>query len=309
MKKNAEFDVRDFRNALGHFPTGVTVITTLDDNGDPIGCTASSFNSVSMDPALILWSVDKNAYSAEIFENAEYFAVNVLSESQVATSNRFAGRGEDKFKDVSYIAGTGGVPLLEGCGAQFECKTWSVYEGGDHLIIVGEVISYSHNQSKTPLVFSRGSYSIASQHPNLDSHSSVSTGSEFLNDFLLYQLNSTISLYRKELYPALIEGCNVTPEDWRILTLLDESSSLPFADLSKLVMQPIEELKQSLDMLSEAGVVKYSNDTVTLTTKGGALQSKLVTIAKHHEKGLLSKLSEDGIRTLKNGLKSISGIE
>lgn len=309
MKKNAEFDVRDFRSALGHFPTGVTVITALDKKGEPIGCTASSFNSVSMDPALILWSVDKNAFSAQIFENAEYFAVNVLSESQVATSNRFAGRGEDKFKDVSYIAGLGGVPLLEGCGAQFECKTWNVYDGGDHLIIVGQVMSYSHDQSKTPLVFSRGSYSIAAQHPNLDMDTSVKSGSDFLNNFLLYQLNSTISLYRKELYPALIEGCNVTPEDWRILTLLSDSSSISLSHLAQLVMQPTEELEQSLELLSELNVIKYSDDAVVLTAKGAALQAKLVTIAKQHEKNLLSKLSEEQISILKSGLKTISGIE
>jgi flavin reductase (DIM6/NTAB) family NADH-FMN oxidoreductase RutF/DNA-binding MarR family transcriptional regulator len=304
-----KFDVRDFRSALGHFPTGVTVITTIDTNGEPIGCTASSFNSVSMDPALVLWSVDKNAYSAKIFEQAEYFAINVLSENQVPTSNRFAGRGEDKFKDVSYSVGLGGIPLLEDCGAQFECKTWNVYDGGDHLIIVGEVFNYSHNDSKTPLVFSRGSYAITSQHPNLNSDTHANSGSEFLNDFLLYILNSTISQYRKELYPILIDGCNVTPEHWRILTILNQSSTLNFDDLSELVMQPTEELRQSLDLLSELKVIECSETTIVLTAKGVGLQAKLFAIAKEHEATLLNKLSAEEIRTLKNGLKRIAGIQ
>lgn len=304
-----KFDVRDFRSALGHFPTGVTVITTLDKNGEPIGCTASSFNSVSMDPPLLLWSVDKNAYSAKIFEQAEYFAINVLSENQVPTSNRFAGRGEDKFKDVSYTAGLGGIPLLEGCGAQFECKTWNVYEGGDHLIIVGEVMNYSHNDSKTPLVFSRGSYAITSQHPNLNSDSHANSGSEFLDDFLLYLLNSTISQYRKELYPILIDGCNVTPEHWRVLTILQESSTMDFDELSELVMQPPEELKQSLALLNELKVIECSEATIRLTAKGVALQAKLFTIAKEHEASLLSKLSTEEISALKHGLKRIAGIQ
>jgi flavin reductase (DIM6/NTAB) family NADH-FMN oxidoreductase RutF/DNA-binding MarR family transcriptional regulator len=304
-----KFDVRDFRSALGHFPTGVTVITTIDTNGEPIGCTASSFNSVSMDPALVLWSVDKNAYSAKIFEQAEYFAINVLSENQVPTSNRFAGRGEDKFKDVSYSVGLGGIPLLEDCGAQFECKTWNVYDGGDHLIIVGEVVNYSHNDSKTPLVFSRGSYAITSQHPNLNSDTHANSGSEFLNDFLLYILNSTISQYRKELYPILIDGCNVTPEHWRILTILNQSSTLNFDDLSELVMQPTEELRQSLDLLSELKVIECSETTIVLTAKGVGLQAKLFAIAKEHEATLLNKLSAEEIRTLKNGLKRIAGIQ
>lgn len=302
---NTKFDPRDFRSALGHFPTGVTVITTLDKDGAPIGCTASSFNSVSMDPALVLWSVDKNAYSATIFEHAEHFAINVLSENQVATSNKFAGRGEDKFKDVAYASGLGGVPLLEGCGAQFECKTWNVYDGGDHLIIVGEVIEYSHNDSKTPLVFSRGSYSITSQHPALNSESAVHSNSDFLNDFLLYQLNSTISQYRKELYPILIDGCNVTPEHWRILTILKQSTTSDFGELSELVMQPERELKQSLDMLKELGVIECNADAISLTSKGVELQSELFSIAKKHEAEFLSKLSTDEVSALKNGLKRI----
>jgi flavin reductase (DIM6/NTAB) family NADH-FMN oxidoreductase RutF/DNA-binding MarR family transcriptional regulator len=305
---NTKFDIRDFRSALGHFPTGVTVITTIDTNGEPIGCTASSFNSVSMDPALVLWSVDKNAFSAKIFEHAEYFAINVLSEDQVSTSNRFAGRGEDKFKDVFHSSGLGGIPLLEGCGAQFECKTWNVYEGGDHLIIVGEVIHYSHNDSKSPLVFSHGSYSITSQHPNLNSDTNANSSSDFLNDFLLYLLNSTISQYRNELYPMLNDGCNVTPEHWRILTILKETSTLDFDDLAELVMQPTKELRQSVELLNELGVVKCIEDSIGLTNKGVELQSELFSVAKKHEAEFLSKLSAEEVNTLKRGLKRIAGI-
>ena len=156
-----KFDVKDFRTALGQFPTGVTVITTLAEDGEAIGCTASSFNSVSIDPALVLWSVDKQAFSKDIFVNAQHFAVNVLSEEQIETSNRFAGRGEDKFKDVAYESGLGGAPLFSGCCSYFQCKTWNVYDGGDHLIIVGEVLDYRYDSSKKPLVFAKGNYAVA----------------------------------------------------------------------------------------------------------------------------------------------------
>ncbi|MFT6899027.1 MAG: flavin reductase (DIM6/NTAB) family NADH-FMN oxidoreductase RutF [Paraglaciecola sp.] len=307
---NTKFDVRDFRSALGHFPTGVTVITALDKKGEPIGCTASSFNSVSMEPALVLWSVDKNAFSATIFEQADYFAINVLSENQVATSNRFAGRGEDKFKDVSYSSGLGGIPLLEGCGAQFECKTWNVYEGGDHLIIVGEVINYSHDDSTMPLVFSSGSYAITAQHPNSGAENKLnSSNSEFLNDYLLYLLNASISQYRKELYPMLIDGCNVTPEHWRILTILTGSSTLGFDDLGERVMQPSNDLKQSLELLNEQKVVQCIDNKISLTAKGEELQTRLFAIAKQHEATLLSKLSPEEISTFKKGLKCIVGMQ
>jgi len=152
------FDPRAFRNTLGQFPTGVTVITARNASGDPIGVTASSFNSVSIDPPLILWSVDKITSSADTFEQAEYFAVNVLASSQVDLSNHFASRNDDKFADISFETGVSGVPLLEGCAAQFQCKTWNLYDGGDHTIIVGEVLEYQCDESASPLVFAKGSY-------------------------------------------------------------------------------------------------------------------------------------------------------
>lgn len=159
------FDVRDFRRALGQFPTGVTVITTLDSAGEPVGVTASSFNSVSLDPPLVLWSVDKAALSADIFRTAPHFAVNVLAEDQVALSNRFASRGEDKFKDVAWSAGPGGCPVLDGVAAHFACRTWAAYEGGDHWILVGEVEGYAYETAQAPLVFARGGYAASTRHP------------------------------------------------------------------------------------------------------------------------------------------------
>lgn len=160
-------DVRDFRRALGQFPTGVTVVTALDAAGNPVGVTASSFNSVSLDPPLVLWSVDKAAFSAETFRTAKHFAVNVLAENQVAISNRFASRGEDKFKDVAWTSGLGGCPVFDGVAAHFECRTWAVYEGGDHWILVGEVRDYSYDSACAPLVFAKGGYAVSVRHPAL----------------------------------------------------------------------------------------------------------------------------------------------
>ncbi len=159
-----EFDTKKFRQALGQFPTGVTVITTLDKEGNPIGVTASSFNSVSMEPPLVLWSVAKKAYSAKIFESAEYFIINVLAESQVDVSNTCAQQGVDKFANLQYKAGIGDCPKLADTSACFECKTWQLYDGGDHLIVVGEVINYESNQALKPLVYACGSYAVTAPH-------------------------------------------------------------------------------------------------------------------------------------------------
>jgi flavin reductase (DIM6/NTAB) family NADH-FMN oxidoreductase RutF/DNA-binding MarR family transcriptional regulator len=303
---DTKFDPRYFRSALGQFPTGVTVITASDEKGKPIGCTASSFNSVSMDPPLVLWSVDKGAFSADIFANSEYFAVNVLSESQVATSNRFAGRGEDKFKGLSYCKGLGNAPLLESCGAQFECRTWNVYDGGDHLIIVGEVLKYDHDNSLTPLVFSRGSYAITAQHPSGNSQNKENgSGNAFLDDYLLYLLNSTISKYRKELYPMLIDGCDITPEQWRIMTVLSSVPSHDIDGLSEIVMQPIKDLSASLDFLKDKDILRMQEDNIGLTDKGIDLQKTLFDIARQHETTMLSKLKPEQASALKEGLKSV----
>lgn len=305
---NNQFEIRDFRAALGQFPTGVTVITALDKNGDPIGCTASSFNSVSIDPALVLWSVDKSAFSAEIFKCSEYFAVNVLSESQVAISNRFAGRGEDKFKDVFYDSGLGGAPLFEGCGAQFECKTWNVYEGGDHFIIVGEVQKYSHDDSLTPLVFSRGSYAVTSPHQGTASQNISKKPNEFLDDYLLYLLHSTISQCQKDLYPKFKDDCDITPEQWRVITVLSESQTMDFKSLSAEVVRPVEELARSIQLLNEKGLLNLSEGTVSLTKSGRELQIKLFDIAKQHEESLLNKLTPEQSSSLKDALRTIASI-
>ncbi len=162
----ASFDPKLFRQALGKFPTGVTVVTANDSGGAPVGVTASSFNSVSIEPPLVLWSIDKSARSAGAFVNADYFAVNVLTDAQVDVSNRFASRGEDKFGDIGYETNSYEVPLLDGCAARFECKTWSVYDGGDHDIIVGEVLAFECSNERKPLLFSEGSYGVTAAHPD-----------------------------------------------------------------------------------------------------------------------------------------------
>ena len=157
MTTSSLIDPSQLRNALGSFATGVTVITCLDAQGEPTGATASSFNSVSMDPPLILWSITKTAYCAEAFLQAKEFAVNVLSVEQVHLSNQFARSGEPKFTNVETINGLGNVPILADCTACLQCRTWNIYDGGDHKIIVGEVVSVNVND-KRGLLFYRGEY-------------------------------------------------------------------------------------------------------------------------------------------------------
>ena len=146
---------RQFRDTLGHFATGVTCMTTLGPNGAPIGITVSSFNSLSLDPPLILWSIAKVANTFAYFQVGDPFAVNVLSSEQEELALAFARAGGDKFQGVSVHQGLDGVPLIEGCVVYLECMVEARYPGGDHDIIVGRVRRI-FNIGKTPLLFHVG---------------------------------------------------------------------------------------------------------------------------------------------------------
>lgn len=147
----------EFRRALGCFATGVAVVTTVDGNGDWAGMTVSSFNSVSMDPPLVLWSIADNSVNYETFMDAEYFAVNVLTLGQQALSSRFASRRKDKFDGLECREGLHGAPILPEYAACFECRTEERFDGGDHKIIVGRVLRLE-DRDEDPLIFYRGHF-------------------------------------------------------------------------------------------------------------------------------------------------------
>lgn len=301
-----EFDAKDFRRALSQFPTGVTVITTIDAEGKPVGVTASSFNSVSMDPPLILWSIDKGANSLSAFENSAYFSVNVLCTEQVATSNNFASRGADKFANIPYTAGLGNTPILEHFAAQFECKTWAVYDGGDHLILVGEVKKYRYNDSAEPLVFARGSYAISTPHPEMNQprlKDRQGENSDFINDYLLYLLRETYQRFSTNLYTKLSQAYDVTPEEWRILSRMVSSPTIKIESLIDLVMQPENSLRETTDWMAEKGLVTLLNqDSLQLTEQGKVVAKEIKSLALQEEAALLNQLSTQNADELKENL-------
>jgi flavin reductase (DIM6/NTAB) family NADH-FMN oxidoreductase RutF len=151
------FDSRELRRTLGTFVTGVTVVTTIDEEGRFHGLTANSFGSVSLDPPLVLWSQAVAAHSHPVFFKAERFAVNILAEDQIDLSSRFAKSSAEKFAGLDVDTGLGGVPLLRGCSAWLQCRVFSRLPGGDHTIYLGEVQSIDQAERK-PLVFGNGRY-------------------------------------------------------------------------------------------------------------------------------------------------------
>ncbi len=158
-----EFDVAAFRNILGSFPTGVTVITTLAEDLTPVGLTANSFNSLSLDPPLILWSLNRNSPSLVCFERCANFAINILAQGQSHLSRRFAAAIPDKFTGVEWRAGGNGVPLLAGCAAVLECTTVSMQEAGDHVLFIGRVDRFQ-GLTHAPLAFHAGKYRLLGDH-------------------------------------------------------------------------------------------------------------------------------------------------
>lgn len=180
-KARAAFDERDFRNALGRFATGIAVITTLARDGNPVGLTANSFSAVSLAPPLILWCLGKHATSLPAFCDCTYFAINILEAGQRDLSHRFATPAQDKFAGLDWVPGIGGIPVLRGSLARFECRNAEQYDGGDHTIFIGAVERYSHTDGD-PLLFNAGKYATAAPHP--DEHGKAVPSSDFA-DLLL----------------------------------------------------------------------------------------------------------------------------
>lgn len=161
----ADIEQRALRDALGCFATGVTVITTLGPDGKPVGFTANSFGSLSLDPPLVLWSMARDATSLPVFERALHFAVNVLTVQQRGLSERFSTPTADKFAAVSWTPGLHGVPILAGALAAFEGTIENRLDGGDHLIFIGAVARFGCYDG-APLLFSQGTYGAAAAHPD-----------------------------------------------------------------------------------------------------------------------------------------------
>lgn len=162
----ASVDAKAFRDALGAYATGVTIVTTRSPEGIDVGVTANSFNSVSLEPPLVLWSLSRTSSSFEVFERSDYFVAHVLASDQEGLSNTFAKRGVDKFASLRFERGQGGAPLLEGCAARFQCRVAYRYEGGDHIILVGEVLSFDR-EGRKPLAYLGGKYAYTINKPQL----------------------------------------------------------------------------------------------------------------------------------------------
>ncbi|MCE2689509.1 MAG: flavin reductase family protein [Rubrivivax sp.] len=157
MTTQPPIDATDLRRALGRFGTGVTIVSTLDAQGSPVGVTANSFSSVSLQPPIVLWSLRRASPSLAAFDATGRFVINVLALEQVELSRRFASAVPDKFTGVEHAPGLGGLPVVQGCAAVFECRTEQRLEVGDHILFLGRVEAYGHRLGPT-LLYCQGDY-------------------------------------------------------------------------------------------------------------------------------------------------------
>src|SRR3569833_162227 len=148
----------EFRRVVGSLATGVTNITTTTVDGEPIGLTANSFSSVSLDPPLVLFSLARKLHSQNAFENSKHFSISVLHEGQLPLAKQFAVALGEKWKDVEFEMGTFGCRLISQAAATLECEKYASYDGGDHVIYVGRVLKIEANNEKSPLLFWRGKF-------------------------------------------------------------------------------------------------------------------------------------------------------
>ena len=302
---------QQFRRALGAFATGVTIVTTRDSAGQDIGLTANSFNSVSLNPPMVLWSLSRHSLSLPAFLAAEHFAVHVLAATQDDLAQRFATRGADKFAALTVERGPDDIPLLEGCAARFQCRTAYRYEGGDHVIFVGAVLAFDQSE-RVPLVFHGGEYAIAARKPGMAAVTDAppDADSSFSSDFLIYLLGRAhyqqFLRLRREL-----DQHGLAEADWFVLSILstDEQQSIAQLD-ARLAYTGTQVTYDQIALLASAGFVKlhgayYPGVPVSLTDRGHQVVIELVAAAKAAESDAERHLGYGETRLLKQWLRQI----
>jgi acyl-CoA synthetase (AMP-forming)/AMP-acid ligase II/flavin reductase (DIM6/NTAB) family NADH-FMN oxidoreductase RutF len=292
----------DFRKALGTFTTGVTVVTTKGEDGCDIGLTANSFNSVSLDPPMVLWSLARSSLSINAFLAARHFAVHVLSSEQQEISQRFARRGIDKFSSLELERGPDNIPLLSECAARFICETTYHYEGGDHIIFVGTVRRFEQ-WDKPPLLFHGGQYGRLVKPDSTQDSSDLSD--VFLGHLLLRCFRKVYAPVRGEF-----EKRGISPAQYYVLA---QAAQLEFPRMTSL--QKANEMSNrkpsgsDMDVLFERGWIERKDHTLHLTPKGKQFYIELSSIIKAAESDAESVLDYDLRQTFKLVLLKLLDIE
>jgi 4-hydroxyphenylacetate 3-hydroxylase, reductase component len=300
-------DLRAFRNGLGQYATGVTVVTARHEN-QQAGLTANSFSSLSLNPPLVLWSIGRSSRSLPIFEAAEYFAVNILSSDQIDISQKFSSAVEDKFAGVTWKPGSFGSPILDGTVSLFECKRQVVHNGGDHLIIVGSVERCRVNRG-SPLIFVQGRYVIAQEHPqNARQPSFVATGGPVtgthpslltLLSWAQYRASLNFEKHRQAEGVSLIQS--------RIIYALYDQPGIALNALVKRTYLSKTAADDAIAELIERRLVVWQlSGTLALTEAGIEVRDRIYKRSASFHAETLAWAPTETVETVRNFLKDYS---
>jgi 4-hydroxyphenylacetate 3-hydroxylase, reductase component len=301
------FDTRAFRRALGNFATGVTVVTAATSSGRKVGVTANSFNSVSLDPPLILWSIDKRSSSHEVFEEASHFAVNVLAADQIDLSNNFARPKDDRFADIEYDPGEGGSPVFADCSARFHCEKFQQVDGGDHWIMIGKVVAFD-DFGRSPLLYHQGAYSMVLPHTRMTRREEGQAPSSHfqgrLSHNLYYLMTQALRIYQASYQPRQL-STGLRTSEARMLMVLENDAGLNMTDLQREVAMPAREIEEAVANLKRKSLVNDEGERVRLTAKGIDETEGLWAIAKEQQDKVFGQFSDEQVEHFKTVLKGI----
>lgn len=309
MTTSPQFDPKDFRRALGMFATGVTIVTARTEDGTPVGVTANSFNSVSLEPPLVLWSLAKNARSLPVFSTTPHWNVHILAEDQVDLSNSFARAGENKFAGVALDNGQTSAPLLANCTARFQCRTMFQYEGGDHIIFVGEVIAYDRSE-RPPLLYVTGNYALAARKTEMVSTepATAPTDTMYSEDLLGYLLGRAHYQFVNGFRVSLNER-GLSEADFFVLSLLSVNAPLTAMEIATHVAYTAIDIGPvMLQALCDRGLLQRSAeqaDGFELSTVGRDAILHVLAAAKAEEADVMGQLGEMEGAMLRNLLKRV----
>lgn len=299
-----KIDPRELRNCFGKFATGITVITSNTKNGKKIGLTVNSFSSLSIDPPMILWSLDNRSFNLEDLKEASHFAVNVLASDQMEISNNFASRAEDKFDGIEIFDGKNGMPILKDTVAYLECKNVNQYPGGDHTIFVGEVVNFEISNKK-PLLYANGQYGLAARHPSNHFPEPESLDSARDDDFIVLLLLRSYWEISDPFHRELLdEGIPVAHA--RILIHISQAPSMTAREVAKSTRIDMATVSMSLNWLRDNGQIEFDEDKcITLSDKGKEFLKSVKCRAQRFEEEVLDGYSPEDIFMLKSMLRKL----
>lgn len=301
----AGFDKRSLRDAFGSFATGVTIVTTAGPNGSDIGLTANSFSSVSLDPPMVLWSLARTSANIDAFRNSGHFAVHILSADQETLSARFASKVADRFEGLALDRGPDGIPMLPDCMARFACKLAYQYEGGDHVIFVGEIVDFGHSARK-PLVFHGGRYGMLLPKQAAAAADSADALSNLSSDDLLYQVSNAYFRTRQAVVDELGHH-GWTADEYAVLSIIGQEDGLRMPEIvarsERFRGQAISDtIVQALIArgLLRTGEAMDELAKLRLTAEGRLAVMELIAIRKSSEVDVQGSLDPSEVQLLKH---------